>query len=967
MFLEQSFYDSQEDYSRSLTDPAAPHFDIVILTASNEHQAEIFRSKLETADLPAATEFVVIPDKNGERIGSGGATLSAVKYIKEKYGSFKNIRAAVLHSGGDGKRIPNYSAMGKIFSPVPRLLPSGKPSTLFDEIMISIAGIPRRIQEGMLVMSGDVLLLFNPLQIDFCGNGAGAFAFKDNIKTAVNHGVYVQGGNNNVARFLHKMDEEHLRQAGAVNESDNVSIDTGAVLLAPDILESLYSMVDTREKEDLYINPVTRLSFYADFLYPLAENSTLEEYYSEKPEGVFNDLLTDARTVLWQKLRKYRLQQINISPSKFIHFGTTEQVLKLMSGGYRDYSSLGWNGSVNSCVPEDVSAYNSISDTGAVIGNGTYLECSYIHGNSKTGKNCLISFADVDNKTIPDNVVLHCLKLLDGRFVCRIYGIGDNPKEDRLFGIPFSEIGFINAGSLWDAEIYPVCDSVSQAIDCALDLYARVTNNKDCSADYSSLEMKSLKSGFNESDPYALNQWMNRMDELVRIREIEALIDSQSPLKDIDFSAFDNRLTHLQQKWIDSRINELDLSKPAEFAKAVRLYRFTDFNNDIKDSKWINLISETVRNNVSIGNTFNKNHCVRNEATVSLPLRVNFGGGWSDTPPYCIENGGKVLNCAITIGDDYPVCVTIKRIPEKKIAFDSRDMNVSGEFTDIADLKDFGNPYDPFAIQKACLTVCGIITENTNSISDVLDKIGSGFEILFEVKNVPKGSGLGTSSILSAACTKALLDFFDVDYTIDDLYDYVLAVEQIMSTGGGWQDQVGGLTPGLKLISSNAGVRQKVSVEYLELKEETKEELSERFCLVYTGQRRLARNILRDVIDRYLSNDPECVKAYNEIPRTALKMKSSLEDGDIDGFAELMNKHFEMSIKINPETTNTLIDYIFKTAEDLIDGRFVCGAGGGGFLQVILKKGVKKKDLSNRLKSVFQDFPIDVWNCRLIF
>lgn len=34
-----------------------------------------------------------------------------------------------------------------------------------------------------------------------------------------------------------------------------------------------------------------------------------------------------------------------------------------------------------------------------------------------------------------------------------------------------------------------------------------------------------------------------------------------------------------------------------------------------------------------------------------------------------------------------------------------------------------------------------------------------------EVTNVPKGSGLGTSSILSAACVKAVFEFMGIEYT----------------------------------------------------------------------------------------------------------------------------------------------------------------------------------------------------------
>lgn len=53
------------------------------------------------------------------------------------------------------------------FSPVPHELPNGRSSTLFDEFMICMSSVPSRIREGMVLLSGDVLLLFNPLQIDY--------------------------------------------------------------------------------------------------------------------------------------------------------------------------------------------------------------------------------------------------------------------------------------------------------------------------------------------------------------------------------------------------------------------------------------------------------------------------------------------------------------------------------------------------------------------------------------------------------------------------------------------------------------------------------------------------------------------------------------------------------------------------------------------------------------------------------
>ena len=63
--------------------------------------------------------------------------------------------------------------------------------------------------------------------------------------------------------------------------------DFACVSFDTDLLKALYKLVDTPEQLDAYVNENTRLSFYADFLYPLASQSSLEQYYKENPEGDF--------------------------------------------------------------------------------------------------------------------------------------------------------------------------------------------------------------------------------------------------------------------------------------------------------------------------------------------------------------------------------------------------------------------------------------------------------------------------------------------------------------------------------------------------------------------------------------------------------------------------------------------------------------------------------------------------------
>lgn len=114
---------------------------------------------------------------------------------------------------------------------------------------------------------------------------------------------------------------------------------------------------------------------------------------------------------------------------------------------------------------------------------------------------------------------------------------------------------------------------------------------------------------------------------------------------------------------------------------------------------------------------------------------------------------------SILLNGEKPVEVTLERIPEQKVVFDSRDMDVHGEFDTIEPLQATGDPYDPFALQKACLLACGIIPREGHTLGEILERLGSGFVMHSEVRNVPKGSGLGTSSILSAACVKAVLSY----------------------------------------------------------------------------------------------------------------------------------------------------------------------------------------------------------------
>ena len=1011
LFLRQSYIDAWEDYQRSIRKRSFAQWDYIVLTASNEEQANAFQSQITYRQnknvLPCKTKYLVLPDPDGKRVGSGGATLQVLRKLAEQEdiaGDFHNKRILVIHSGGDSKRVPQYSVCGKLFSPVPRELPDGRASTLFDEFLIGMAGVPSRFREGMLVLSGDVLLLFNPLQIDAQFHGAAAISMKSPVDVGKDHGVFLNNGKDYVKKFLHKQSIETLEKLGAVNTHGNVDLDTGAVLFDVNLMNALLSLVQTDGKIDAekyarFVNEKSRISLYGDFLYPLAEDSTLEQYYKEQPEGTFCEELTECRTRIWEALHSFRMKLICLSPAEFIHFGTTRELLALLTDEIADYEYLDWKPMVFTNYKSEkkiqTAVHNALIEGTVQLADKCYVENSWLRGNTVLEKDCVISQLELKDVTVP-SMVLHgvALKRENGekRYIVRAYGIKDNPKktlEERGSFLAGDLQSFINLNnlktediwesedhSLWKAKLYPVTDSQEKAVSWALLLHRMSSEKADevKVSEWKSLKRYSLEESFQIADASVLVPWEEKLENRIlierflnRLRAGEHYVDSLKTfgITELDEKQFD-MLMEMAEKELpfEEKIRVLySISRSMKFMKK----NFHGTSYDQIEQKCFATIQQEIFKASNV-NQVKKYKIAENQVKVSLPVRVNWGGGWTDTPPYCNEKGGVVLNAAILLNGQEPIEVELRKLPEKHVEFASLDLDAHGVVTTAAEIQDCHNPYDSFALHKAALIACGIIPmEGEADLEKILDEMGGGFYMSTCVKGVPKGSGLGTSSILSGACVRAFGKFLGTNWSDSDVYELVLNLEQIMSTGGGWQDQVGGLTGGIKYITSRSGMKQKLKVEYLDLDEATKTELQERFALIYTGQRRLARNLLRDVVGNYIGGKKESKEALEEMKHLAVMMRYELEQGDVDAFARLLNEHWEVSKKLDAGSTNTCIDQIFTSCEDLIDGKFISGAGGGGFLQVILKKGVSKEMLRAQLLDVYQDSGVDVWDAEFVW
>ncbi len=351
------------------------------------------------------------------------------------------------------------------------------------------------------------------------------------------------------------------------------------------------------------------------------------------------------------------------------------------------------------------------------------------------------------------------------------------------------------------------------------------------------------------------------------------------------------------------------------------------------------------------------------QVRVEVAARIDFGGGWTDTPPYSIERGGTVLNAAITLHGQHPIVAEAAWLPELRLVLESQDIEATLELERVGEALTYANPADPFALPKAALVLRGVISEDTDPdmpVTQALQRWGAGLRLTTRT-SIPRGSGLGTSSIMAGAVLVSLARLLEVEVYQAQLFDEVLCLEQMLTTGGGWQDQVGGLVGGIKLVTTDPGLPQKIRVEPVRLSSETQRELDKRLLLVYTGQQRLAKNLLRNVMGRWMARDREMVWILGEIARLALAMRDALEAGDVDTFGALLGEHWELNKRMDPGCTNLFINELFEAMEPYIVGGKLAGAGGGGFAIVVTRDAETSDALEKALATCYPGTPVSVW------
>jgi galactokinase/mevalonate kinase-like predicted kinase len=175
-------------------------------------------------------------------------------------------------------------------------------------------------------------------------------------------------------------------------------------------------------------------------------------------------------------------------------------------------------------------------------------------------------------------------------------------------------------------------------------------------------------------------------------------------------------------------------------------------------------------------------------------------------------------------------------------------------------------------------------------------------------------------------------------------------MEQMLTTGGGWQDQIGGLVGGVKFIETRPGLKPRPLIYQLDPFLFEDPQASACFTLFYTGMTRLAKNILQEVVDSVNGMEPAYLFTIRGLKQLSQKAREAISLRSLSQLADILNLSWRSNQYIHPSTTNDDIKATLDDLGGLYIGMKLLGAGGGGYALFISESPAQASRLRQRLR-----------------
>lgn len=270
------------------------------------------------------------------------------------------------------------------------------------------------------------------------------------------------------------------------------------------------------------------------------------------------------------------------------------------------------------------------------------------------------------------------------------------------------------------------------------------------------------------------------------------------------------------------------------------------------------------------------------------PTRIDFGGGWTDVPPYSDIEGGYVCNVAIA------------RYATVDVTAATADATPA-----VATLAET-------AMRRA-------------GISGVAVHLRSDF---------PVGAGLGGSSAAGVALAGALAAWREEPVAPSEIAERSRAIEvEDLGIAGGRQDHYAAAHGGaLGLTFAKSGVR----VERLPLPSPLRSAIERRCIVAYTGESRISGATITAVLDAYRRRDTRTLVTLARIRELAVAMRDAIVAADLDSLGALVAEHWQSQRSLHPAIPTAAIDEVLAAGAHAgaIGGKALGASGGGCVLLV---------------------------------
>ena len=851
------------------------------------------------------SEWFCTNDPIDHKLGSGGGTtwLLTQAYENEMAHSDANNQKTfdewlssekrlLLHAGGQSRRLPAYAPSGKVLTPVP-VFRWERGQRLSQDLLSLQIPLYKKIMDAApsslhtMIVSGDVLIrTTQPLQ-PIPEADVVCYGLWLGPEIAKNHGVFVS------------------------------SCDTPSVLKCM-LQKPSPATLGTIQKDHYYLTDIGIWLLSDKAVKVLMSHKGEYDLYSE-----FGGAMGTEPTLNDEAVKELKVAILPLSGGEFYHFGTSHELLS---------STLAIQNLVNdqrlimhhSRKPHPcIFIQNSITKKAVDSSNEeVWIENSYIsEGWSISQKNIITGVPKNNwNITLAPGQCIDIVPMGETQYVVRPYGFNDR-----------------FAGEEQQRPQFPIVDNIDEA-----GLVLRYMLNQETEGE----DKGKGKAIFEKAQKISAEQ-------ISATANLRRLFEQRREFRKHNWSALADNYEHsvfyqldLNDAAKEFKANGIAMPKPLPDS-APLLTRMKDamFRGD--NDKAFGLLREGIvktsnANGINMPTLSSMSNKVATDQIVwgRSPVRIDIAGGWTDTPPFCLMEGGSVVNLAIELNGQQPIQTYVKPCREHHVVLKSIDLGASEIVETYEQLADFKRVGSPFSIPKAALTLAGFLPQYSQEkypdLKSQLMAFGCGIEITL-LSAIPAGSGLGTSSVLAATVLGTINDFLSLGWDKNEICHKTLVLEQLLTTGGGWQDQFGGVLQGVKLLQTCKGFEQQPIVHWLPTDLYTQPEYQACHLLYYTGITRTAKTILAEIVQKMFLNDHDQVALLREMKAHSLQMYEAIQRNDFKEMGKLVGKTWLQNQAIDAGTNPLEVKKLTDLIDDLCLGYKLPGAGGGGYLYMVAK------------------------------